>query len=269
MSRNKLLLLIAVLASVAVAAGGFFLGVQPQLSKARANDAQRTSVESANAAAQAQIAALTKQNQTLDQQKAELAALQGSIPSTLNESSFYTELNQLAGSAGVTISSITTSEATAYTPPVSTTPAASTSGTASASPSATATPTPSASPSTPAAPAATTNSLITSSNFTAVPVSVGVDGSFPQALSFLKSVQSGSRLFLVNNITSTSGASADSSSSSGDTSASSPMTWTLSGYIYVLEDAASTKAEQSQADSSSSDAATTSGSSASRSTTNG
>jgi Tfp pilus assembly protein PilO len=257
MSRNRLSLLIAVLASLVVAVGGFFVGVEPQLSAAHANDVERASVESANAAARAQIAELTKQNQTLDQQKAELAVLRGSIPPTLNQSSFYTELNQLAGSAGVTISSITTSEATPYTPPASTTPAVGTASTATASPSASATPSPSASPSTPAAPAATTNSLITASNFTAVPVSVGVNGTFQQAVAFIKSVQSGSRLFLVDNITSTSGSSSDSSTSTAATGTSAPTTWTLSGDIYVLEDAASTQAEQSAATAASASTTTT------------
>lgn len=236
MSRNRLLLLVAVMSSVLVALGGLFLGVQPQLTSAQSSDEQRSTAEANNAAAQRRIAQLREENESLPRQKAELAVLEGSIPSSLNQSAFYRELYDLAGASGVTISSLTTSDAQAYTPPQS-----AVESTASSSPSASATPSPSASPSTPSAPAAKTNPAITSANFSAVPVSVGVKGSFEQAIAYMKAVQNGKRLFLVSSIVSSS----SSSTGSDAGTAAGPTTWTLSGFIYVLQDVSATQAEQS------------------------
>lgn len=249
MSRNRLMLLIAIMSSVVVAVGGFFIGVQPQLASASASEEQRATTEQTNATTQAQIAQLTKENQTLTQQKAALAVLEGSIPSSLNQSAFYGELYDLAGTSGVTISSLTTSDAQAYAPPQAAATDSSAT-TASSGSTATATPSPSASPTAPSAPAATTNEAITSANFSAVPVTVGVKGSFEQAVAYMKAVQNGKRLFLVNSIVSSSSSSTGSDSGS----AASPSTWTLGGFIYVLEDASTTQAEQA-ATGASSDAA--------------
>lgn len=243
MSRNRLMLLVAVMASVIVALAGFFVGVQPQLASARASEEQRQAATQTNASSQQRITQLAKENRTLSQQKAELAVLQGSIPTSLEQSSFYRELSDLAAADSVTIASLTTSDAQAYSPPQS----ADTSGgsTGSTSGSATAAPTASATAAAPQAPAAATNSAITSANFSAVPVSVGVNGSFAQATAYMKAVQNGKRLFLVNSIVS----SAASASGSDTDAATGPTTWTLSGFIYVLQDASSTQAEQAASSS--------------------
>jgi len=231
------MLLMAVLASVVVALAGFLVGVQPQLVSAQSSEQQHKAAERTNAASQQRIVKLAEENRTLSQQKAALAVLEGSIPTSLNQSSFYSELYDLASTNGVTISSLTTSDAQAYSPPQSADGSGqqtATSGSASTAPTA------SASPTAPRAPAATTNPAITSANFSAVPVSVGVNGSFAQALAYIKAVQQGKRLFLVNSIVSSS--SSSSGSDAGTTS--SPTTWTLSGFIYVLQDASSTQVEQ-------------------------
>lgn len=240
MSRNRLSLLVAVLASVVVAVGGFFLGVQPQLASAQSSDQQRMAAEQSNATAQRRITQLREENRSLPRKKAELAVLEGSIPSSLNQSAFYQELYDLAGTSGVTIASLTTSDAQTYAPP-QTAEVSSSASTPASSPSATAAPGTAPIPSVPAAPTATTNSAITSANFSAVPVTVGVKGSFQQAIAYMKAVQNGKRLFLVSSIVSSS----SSSSGSDAETATGPTTWTLSGFIYVLQDATSTKAEQS------------------------
>ncbi|MCL9663749.1 hypothetical protein L2091_00705 [Curtobacterium albidum] len=247
MSRNRLMLLVAVMASVVVAVGGFFLGVQPQLARADASAEQQASAEQSNATAEGRIAKLRAESQTLPAQKAELAVLEGSIPSSLDQAAFYRELSDLADAGGVTISSLTTSDAQSYAPPQA--PGASTEASGAASAEATPSPTPSASatPGAAAAPAVTTSPVITSANFSAVPVTVGVQGSFERATAYMKAVQNGERLFLVSSIVSSSSASgSDASNDAG------PTTWTLSGFIYVLQDAASTQAEQAAAASSSS-----------------
>lgn len=237
MSRNRLMMLLAITASVVVALAGFFIGVAPQLTSTRASEEQRRSSEQDNVATQQRIGKLAEENKTLSQQQAQLAVLQGSIPATLDQSSFYSELTDLASTSGVTIASLTTSDAQAYAPPQSA------GAGAPATPSASATPSSAATPSTPQAPVAKTNASITSANFSAVPVSVGVNGSFEQAIAYMKAVQSGKRLFLVTSIVSSS----SSTSGSATKGSTGPTTWTLSGFIYVLQDAAATQAQQAAA----------------------
>jgi len=242
MSRNRLMLIIAVFAAVIVATGGYFVGVQPHLASASADEAKRTAAEAKNDQYQTELTRLQRQDATLDAQKAELAVLRGSIPSSLSISPFYDELDTVADASSVTISTITMGDATAYTPPTSTdTTTSSTAGSTSTDePSTSATPT---------APSVATNSLITSTNFSSVPVSVSVTGTLDQALDFAEGIQNGERLFLVNNISSSAGGA------SGATDTSGQMTWTFAGFVYVLADVSTTQSEQA----SSTDATTAAG----------
>jgi hypothetical protein len=72
-----------------------------------------------------------------------------------------------------------------------------------------------------------TNGAITGQNFSVIPVTVAVDGTFDQARAFLNGVQHGKRLFLITSI-----ASAEKSGEDG--AASDQSTWTFGGSIYVL-----------------------------------
>jgi Tfp pilus assembly protein PilO len=241
MNRNKLMLLVAVVAAIAVIAGGYFLGVQPQLARAESDRTQTDSVDASNGTTQAPIAKLQAQASDMSGMKATLATLQASVPSSPNASALISEINAVGDSAGVKVSSISVSDATAYSPPASTSTSSSsstssstsTSGSTSTSSStstasSTATPSPSASPTAPSAPTATTNSAITSANFSQIPVVVTVNGSFAQALSFVRGLQNGERLMLVDAIT---------SSSPADTTSGDQPTWTFSGDVYVLTQA--------------------------------
>ncbi len=228
MSRNRLMLVLAAVAALAVAAGGFFLGVQPQLDRAAAAKSEAQNISSSNATTRTEIARLREQAKSLPKMRAELAALRSSVPSSAAASSFISQLNATANATGVKVATITLGDAAAYTPPAATTPA-----TDGASATATPTPTPSATPSAPAAPTTTTDSSITAENFSVIPVSISVNGEFAQALSFVKGVQSNPRLFLIDSISSSiaSAGSADAASGGAD----SPS-WTFTGSIYVLTD---------------------------------
>jgi Tfp pilus assembly protein PilO len=230
-SKNRLNMMIAVVAMVVVAVGGFFLGVQPQLARAASDKDQQTSVDQTNTTNLGELDRLKKQSETLPSMKEQLAKLEKSMPSTASMSAFYDELNSVAGSTAVKVSSITTADAIAYTPPASVSDTSTGSATASpsATPSATAAPTAAA---TPTIPQAETNPAITASNLSMIPVSVAVTGSFDQALAFVKGVQNGDRLFLVNAVSSTASAAASDGSSASGT------TWTFGGYVYVLDTAA-------------------------------
>lgn len=231
MTRNRLNMLIAVLAMVVVALAGFFVGVQPHLAQAATDRDEQTSVDATNQTTAAELARLQERAKSLPALKAELAKLTASVPSSASMSSFYGSVDDVAARTGVKVSAITTSDAVAYTSPAAAAPATEDS-TATDDPTATASAEPSA-----AATTATTDPSISGKNFSAIPVSVSVDGSFDQALSFIGGLQDGARLFLVNTVTSS--ASQDST----DESATASTTWTFGGYVYVLTTDADTAAK--------------------------
>ncbi|WP_144760646.1 hypothetical protein [Curtobacterium sp. 9128] len=241
MSRNRMMLLIAGVAAVVVVLGGYFLGVQPQLARASVARSDTADTASSNATTRAEIDRLREQAKSLPQMQASLAALRTSVPSVPNTSGLLTELNSTADAAGVTVATVTIGDPQAYSPPAATSPtgsaAAATGGsTPSPSPSATSEPTASPTASTPAVPRATTNSAITSQNFSVIPVAVSVNGSFSQALAFVKGMQSDGRLYLIDSISSAT-ENGSASTGSSDSAAATPS-WTFSGYVYVLSDEA-------------------------------
>lgn len=241
MTRNRLNMLLACLTMVVVAAAGFFLGVQPQLARASASDAERATVEATNATKTAELARLKATFDGADELRADHARLEASVPSTASMPSFYKQLDAAGTSASVEITSVTTGDAVAYAPATDgAAAAASTEATAgaTASPSPSATPSPSASAATgeqgaavPGAPA--TDSRITTSNFSLVPVTVSVTGTFAQALDFATGIQSTERLYLVDSVTATS-ATSDSSGDGDAADAGSAMSWTFAGNVFVL-----------------------------------
>jgi Tfp pilus assembly protein PilO len=228
-TRNRLSLLLAVLAMFVVAAAGYFLAVQPQLAQAADAHAQRATVEQTNASSQTELSRLRQQAKSLPQMKARLAALSESVPDDAALPSFIDELNATASAAGVEVQSYATDDAAAYAPTASTT-ATSTAATGEATsvPSATATPTPTAAPSTAAEPSLVTDPAVTAQNFSVVPAAVAVDGTYDQALAFVKGLQSGKRLFLITKIS-----SAEDSGSESD--ATGVSTWMFGGSLYVLD----------------------------------
>jgi hypothetical protein len=246
MDRNRFWMIGAIVAMVAVVALGVLLGVQPQLSAATAADAQRASIVADNATKQAVLAKLKSDFGQLPELQAQLSTLKASVPPKADMSQFISALGALASSTHTTIASITPSDAQPYTPPVvAAAPAASGSGSTGSGGSSTPTPSPSASssatatpapaptaPAAPQAPAAVTNPQITPSNFVAIPITIGVNGSYTQALDFVDGLQHGARLFLVTSFSSGSGGGAGGASAA-------PATWTVGGFAYVLLDSTS------------------------------
>ncbi|MCS6548734.1 hypothetical protein NYS50_12675 [Curtobacterium flaccumfaciens pv. flaccumfaciens] len=239
MTRNRLNMLLAVVAMVVVALAGFFLGVQPHLAQAASDRTDQVSVDATNRTTAAELARLKDRAKSLPAMKAELAELTTSVPSSANMSSFYGAVDGVAARAGVKVSAITTSDAVAYTAPVAASTAAGTEdSSASATDEATdeATPEPTAA-STGAATGPVTDPAISAANFSAIPVSVSVDGSFDQALSFVGGMQDGARLFLVTTV------SSSISQDSTDPAAAAATTWTFGGYVYVLTAGSDTAAK--------------------------
>lgn len=230
MNKNQLSLIVALAATGAVLAGGWFVGVQPQLALAASNTAQQADIDAANARNRTELRRLETAYRSLDATKAELATLRDSVPSSPDTASLVSEINAAGSVSGVTVTSVTISDPKAYTPVVDPTSGSTASAATGATPSPSATPAPTATPSTPAAPAPYRDAQITSTNFLVVPVTTAVSGSYDQAVAFTQRVQNGSRLFLVNSLAATSGDSG--------TDPMSDQSWSLSGYVYVLADSA-------------------------------
>ncbi|QZQ55292.1 hypothetical protein KZI27_18935 [Curtobacterium sp. TC1] len=226
MSRNRLSLLLAVLAMAVVAVGGFFLAVQPQLAQTASAHTQTAAVERTNDTSRSELARLRQQAADLPAMKRELSTRATSVPDTARLSAFIDQLNTIAAASGMQVSSFTASDATAYSPAVAAEPTAA--GQAGATPSASPSSTAEAVPSAPEAPSLVTDAAVTGQNFSVIPVTVAVDGSFDQALQFVKGVQGGDRLFLITTISSTE-------KSGEDGTASSSSSWTFGGSIYVLD----------------------------------
>jgi Tfp pilus assembly protein PilO len=242
MDRNKLSLVVAGLAALAILAGGWFVGVQPQLAAASGAAQQRSDIEERNSTVRAELTRLQQQYAELGTLKSDLATLQASIPDTTDTTPFIKELDQLAATNGVVISSLTFGDAQAYVPPAAPATEGTDGAAATPAPSASAEPGGSASVAV-SAPTTVTDPLITSSNFIVIPVSVAVDGTDAQALAFTAGVQDGARLFLVNSIG--TGSTQGETTETEDTTATATTgtkTWTLSGFVFVLDSTAGTPA---------------------------
>lgn len=244
MDRNRMMLIAAVLTGVVVLALGFLVGVQPQLVATATAESQQQSVETQNATLRASLATLEEDNARLPALQAQLTTLDASVPSQAAMSSFLTELDQLAGASGTTVTGFTSSDAVAYEPTVTdaaAAPAASDSAATDAAatdPAATdAAATAPVAPAAPVAPDLVTDPLVTATNFSSIPITVSIQGSYAQARDFLAKLQGGSRLFLVTTFASTG------SSEAGE-GAGVPDQWTVGGLVYVLQDAAATQADQ-------------------------
>ncbi len=220
MQSHRIISGLTIFVTVVLVAVGYFLVAQPQLAAASTANAQLVDAQSQISTTQAALISLKNEQKKLPDMKAQLKALQLSIPSNIDGSAYIRGLNDLASAAGVTITSIAVTDPQAYVPPVLPTPAA----TPTARPSASATPAPAA-----ATPAVigwvpTMDALITGTNFVTIPVTVTVTGSFDGSLGFIHGLQTGTRLFLVTGIV------------TKEAEGGSGVTATVSGYIYALID---------------------------------
>ncbi|KQR53793.1 hypothetical protein ASF88_02780 [Leifsonia sp. Leaf336] len=202
MDKNRLWIIGAVALSALVLVGGWFVAIAPQLGAAGQAAVQRAQIDAQNATYNSQLQALKDAHAKLPETQAQLAELAKAIPADAGLPAFYSELNQLAASAGVTITKVTPSDAVPYTAPV---PPAAPAAAASASGSSTATPTPAPAATPTPAPSASSvpgmppvqNPAITADNLSLIPIVITASGSQAQLQAFVGAIQSGDRLFLV------------------------------------------------------------------------
>jgi Tfp pilus assembly protein PilO len=210
MNRNRIWVMMAVLAIVVTLAGGWFIGIAPQLAVATSAKNDRAIVMAANQKNQILLAKLRRDYQSIDALKNQILSLQKSVPPMADIPSFVTELNTLANARGVTLKSIAVSDAKPYTPITQGSPGA-------------------------PVQSAPISPKITPSNFVTIPVQIAVTGDYGKVLDFVNDVQLGRRLFLVSALssmgsTNSKGAKGNPTTSGGSQKVES----SISGYIYVL-----------------------------------
>jgi Tfp pilus assembly protein PilO len=193
-------------AAVALLAGGWFIGVQPQLATADAASQAAAGVDQQNQATQIKIMGLTKAAAKVDAMKAEDAVLLKSVPRVLKPNTFIRRVGEVAALDGVTVVSVTSADAVPYAQPAS----AATAGAVGAT-------------GLPVPVLAKTNPLITPANLVVVPVTVVVSGGADSVLQFAHDIQNDERTFSISGLQNTRDDD------------SSEVTSSLSGYIYTLK----------------------------------
>jgi Tfp pilus assembly protein PilO len=181
----------------AVAALGWFAGIQPALQAAAATDAARVDVAAQNALYEAQLVQLREDFEHIDELRAQVQELRAVIPDHADYAGFVAELNALAGATATTVTNVVIGDATWY--------AAAPTG-AAPPPASEPTPTADAAAADAGAAAAGTDGgtqvvplpgadgSVNGSNFVAIPVQLQVTGDYA---SFIRALQGSQRLFLV------------------------------------------------------------------------
>lgn len=212
MNKNRMWVIGAILAMVVLVAGGWIIGISPQLTTVASANRDRATVIASNSRNEILLAKLKRDYENIDALKNQVSTLHQSVPTTADVSSFVTELNSLANARKVTLKSINVSDARAYTP---TTQAAAAKTTTSSSPQ--------------------TNPKITTTNFVTIPVTIGVTGDYSKVLDFVNDVQLGRRLFLVSTFSSMGATNSKGVKGSPTTSGGSQrVDSTIAGFMYVL-----------------------------------
>lgn len=188
-------------AIVAVLAGGWFVGVQPQLAAADTSTQTAVGQEAQNQVTRVKLAGLAKAAAKVDAMTAQNAVLLKSVPTILKPNTFIRRVSEVAALDGVTVMSVAPGLAVPYSAPA---PVA-------------------AAGAAPAPALAATAPSITAANFTVVPVTVIVTGDADSALQFAHDIQNDERTFAVT------GYQTAKAEDSAD------VTATLNGFIYTLK----------------------------------
>lgn len=236
MERNRLLMIGAGLATAVVIILGFVIGVSPQLRAAADARTQDASVTAQNEVLRSGLVALKVKDSKMKSLTTQLTELQSSVPTDADAPAFIDEIYAMAQKSGVSIASYGMSDAQAYVAPA---PAADSSSTANATAGVA-----------PSAPVPVTNAAITSANFSIIPVTINVGGTYAQALDFLAALHNGDRMMLVTSFAGGAESSADGTAGS----------WVVTGSIYALADANSVQETQQSTTSTAADAASASSS---------
>lgn len=227
MDRNRLWVIGSVLVMALILAGGWVVGIQPQLAAIADADAQKAAVDGTNARNLQVLEQLKKDSADLPKLTSRLAELAASVPDGSSIPTFTDQLNALYTSSHVICVDQAFADAVAYKPvvPAAAAPVAP-SGSSTPAPTATPTPTPAVPTAAPAGVPPVANALITSQNFAAQPVTITVRGQYADILSFVNGLQTGPRLFLVTALS--------TAPTTGTDAAPGSLDGKIAGYIYSL-----------------------------------
>jgi Tfp pilus assembly protein PilO len=223
-NKNRLWVAGTLVAIVAVALVGWFLGISPIVAQTNNANVQRTSLETLNGTSEARVAELKEEFAGISSIEAKLTGLQESVPMTADLPVFLREVNSLTSSNDVTLGTVSIGDAQSYVAPVSATETSTDSAsgsTATASPS----PSPSATASTDSTSSTTATATATGpgARLVQIPISITVTGTYAKVMAFTGGVQNGDRLYFVNSVNVVQA-----------TSDSDDFTATIAGFIYVL-----------------------------------
>lgn len=211
---------------------GWFLLVSPVLASASETRSAAADVESDNDMTRQRIETLKAQFETLDESKAELAALQLQIPTTGQLSDYLRQVDEQAVARTVSLTSVAPGAPELYAPVTGAAPAeaavdATATGDVATDPAADAAAT------TAPAPAAGTTAP---AGMVDVPITLTAVGSYANVMSWIQSIQEQTdRLLLVTTVT---GTALDDAPAGGGKPATvkGDVEATVTGYLYVLPD---------------------------------
>lgn len=219
----------AAVAAVAIAAGGWFVAIQPTLANAADQRQAASDQRSHNLVLQAQIAKLKSEFDHLGDYNDQLAQLRQKVPQTGDLAALTLQVQSVAASSGVTLTVDAPGTPVAFVAP------------AQAQPQPAATPSASADASggtTSAGSAATTPSSTVAGLFQ-IPFSVTSVGSYDQTVAFLDGLQQAMpRLFVISELNATS---LKSSGASGGQPAvkNGDLETVVTGYVLTMQGATS------------------------------
>ncbi len=198
MQQHRIISLASILVMLLIPVIGWFLVAQPQLAAAATADQQRVAMEAQIAASSAVVAQLKKDSENLPELNDDLDELRTSIPAGVDPSGYIDGLDALARLSHVSITTLTVSDPTAYSPAIDASAPAPTEGDDGE---------PVAAPVDPDTnPSIVTSPLIDSSNFVAIPVTIEIAGEWAAVLAFVDGLQTSDRLFLVTTLDTAHGA---------------------------------------------------------------
>lgn len=168
MSSSRIWVLLGSVIIVAVLAGGFFLGVQPELAAASRSAGDRVLVESQNAELEMSLKELERQAAQAPAIRSEIGALRESIPASPAHAELLRQLDAFASAAGVRVTSVSPQDPVAFL----------------------------------VAPqyASLVPASVTGDTFAVLPMTLSASGSFEQVTQFVAALQTAERLLFVSDV---------------------------------------------------------------------
>jgi len=227
--NNRIWIIGTVILSIAVIVLGWFLGIAPKLAESTLASFQRTQIDGQNAQHAADLALLKEQFASIDAIRAQLAVAKGGVPNNDESDLYYDELQTYKKGDKLFMDEITVGAPVPYAAidPL-------TAETGEVAPVADPVTDPvegeEADPAAPVAEATTplgsTNSLVTTSNFFTMEVSLRLRGDLKDVLGFMTNMREADRLFLLTQI----------ETNDSDDMPTGYLDVTIKGLVYVVND---------------------------------